>query len=70
MVIKLVVVTMAKYSQLSYWEDRYTNDPEPFEWYQNFEGIKSVLIPVLGKFPSPSILHVGCGNSRYVVSCL
>jgi len=31
------------YGNLDYWEGRYARDPEPFEWYQRFVGIRHFL---------------------------
>eukprot|EP00455_Lapot_gusevi_P049693 TRINITY_DN7095_c0_g1_i2.p1 TRINITY_DN7095_c0_g1~~TRINITY_DN7095_c0_g1_i2.p1 ORF type:complete len:208 (-),score=33.02 TRINITY_DN7095_c0_g1_i2:47-670(-) len=53
---------MAKYARPEYWDARYQQDPDPFEWYQNFEGLKHVLRPHLQL--QSKILQVGCGNSR------
>ena len=27
----------------SYWDERYTKDPEPFDWYQRYSGIQELL---------------------------
>jgi ubiquinone/menaquinone biosynthesis C-methylase UbiE len=53
---------MAQYGRVQYWEDRYTDSPERFEWYQNYEGIRSHVHTHLR--PNFRLLHVGAGNSR------
>ncbi|CAG9332810.1 unnamed protein product [Blepharisma stoltei] len=53
---------MAQYGKAEYWEERYTRDAEPFDWYQRWSGIKDVLTQYV--FPTHQILHLGCGNSR------
>eukprot|EP00397_Hematodinium_sp_SG-2012_P030802 GEMP01032647.1.p1 GENE.GEMP01032647.1~~GEMP01032647.1.p1 ORF type:complete len:238 (+),score=53.70 GEMP01032647.1:38-751(+) len=53
---------MAQYGKLQYWDDRYTRDPEPFDWYQRWEGLKDVLKDIIQ--PNHSILMLGSGNSR------
>ncbi|CAM9918255.1 unnamed protein product [Discosporangium mesarthrocarpum] len=53
---------MAKYGKASYWDDRYTKDPEPFDWYQRFSGLKDLLSQYIRK--DDNILMVGAGNSR------
>jgi len=45
-----------------YWDERYTKDPEPFDWYQRYSGIKDILGSYLKK--TDSIINIGCGNSR------
>ncbi len=37
-------------------------NPKPFDWYQNYDGIKDILTQFLKK--ESKILVVGCGNSR------
>merc|ERR1712166_42321 len=53
---------MAQYGQVTYWDERYTNDKEVFDWYQRYDGIKSLIT----RFAEPEsrVLMVGCGNSR------
>ena len=37
------------------------SDPDPFDWYQRFSGVKDSITP---HFTTESvILNVGCGNS-------
>jgi len=63
---------MAYFSQVDYWNDRYSKnvDNKPFEWYQRYENIKHILKPEIlsptNTFPPPSqtrVLILGCGNS-------
>lgn len=53
---------MAQYGKTSYWDERYTKDPEPFDWYQRYSGIKDLIAQYVKK--SDNILMGGCGNSR------
>ncbi|CAE8581181.1 unnamed protein product [Polarella glacialis] len=53
---------MAQYGKLDYWEERYTRDPEPFDWYQRWAGLKDTLLEYVQ--PSNTILMLGGGNSR------
>lgn len=53
---------MAQYGKPNYWDERYTKDPEPFDWYQRYSGIKEICGTYLQK--TDNILMVGCGNSR------
>ena len=32
-----------QYSEVDYWDDRYSNEKEPFEWYLGYGGIKNFL---------------------------
>lgn len=61
---------MSQYGKIDYWEDRYSRylthwfrrDPEPFDWYQRFSGLKDILTTHVEK--GHKILNVGAGNSR------
>ena len=53
---------MAHYAKPEYWEGRYQKEPDPFDWYQQYQGIKDCLVQYIK--PSNRILHIGCGNSR------
>jgi len=53
---------MAQYGKVEYWEERYTRDPEPFDWYQRWAGVKDTFTQFIQA--SHNILVVGCGNSR------
>jgi hypothetical protein len=49
------------YGESWYWDNRYTNEPGPFDWYQKY----ITLAPIINLYvPSnQSILVVGSGNS-------
>lgn len=53
---------MAQYGKTSYWDERYTKDPEPFDWYQRYSGISELLNKYVKK--DDNILIAGAGNSR------
>ena len=53
---------MAQYGKAEYWEERYTRDAEPFDWYQRWSGVKDIVSQYISA--TQQILHVGCGNSR------
>eukprot|EP00937_MAST-01D_sp_MAST-1D-sp2_P000458 g458.t1 len=53
---------MAQYGKTSYWDERYTKDPEPFDWYQRYSGCKDLVAQYVKK--SDNILMSGAGNSR------
>mmetsp|Transcript_3336 Transcript_3336/g.5190 ORF Transcript_3336/g.5190 Transcript_3336/m.5190 type:complete len:213 (-) Transcript_3336:60-698(-) len=52
---------MAEYGNNSYWDDRYENDPEPFDWYQRYNELKDILNENAPK--ESQVLVIGCGNS-------
>mmetsp|Transcript_50481 Transcript_50481/g.99718 ORF Transcript_50481/g.99718 Transcript_50481/m.99718 type:complete len:212 (+) Transcript_50481:89-724(+) len=53
---------MAQYGKTEYWDERYTRDPEPFDWYQRWAGLKDTLLEYIQQ--NHSILMLGAGNSR------
>mmetsp|Transcript_5592 Transcript_5592/g.7083 ORF Transcript_5592/g.7083 Transcript_5592/m.7083 type:complete len:208 (-) Transcript_5592:1483-2106(-) len=53
---------MAQYGKSGYWDERYTKDPEPFDWYQRYSGVSDKVASFVKK--TDHILMLGCGNSR------
>lgn len=53
---------MAAYGTAAYWDDRFRRDPEPFDWYQRYAGLKELLSKYIRK--SDAVLMSGCGSSR------
>ncbi len=52
---------MSQYGRAQYWEERYTKDSEPFDWYQRYYHLRDIIdlhIPVESR-----ILNVGAGTS-------
>ena len=41
-----------QYGEVDYWDDRYTNEKEPFEWYMGYGGIRNFLT---GKYLMSSV---------------
>merc|ERR1712199_148089 len=52
------------YGMSKYWEDRYKENDEPFEWYQSYDNIKDKIKAAFQNNTSGKILNLGCGNSR------
>ena len=38
---------MAQYGKTNYWDERYTKDPEPFDWYQRYSGVRDLINQVI-----------------------
>jgi 2-polyprenyl-3-methyl-5-hydroxy-6-metoxy-1,4-benzoquinol methylase len=58
---------MSKYGELEYWDDRFENDKDNFEFYGDFERYQEVLLLYCKKQkkePDAKILHYGCGTSK------
>lgn len=49
------------YGEPSYWDNRYSKDSAPFDWYQKYSALAPLLL--LYTKPHQRILLVGCGNS-------
>jgi SAM-dependent methyltransferase len=52
------------YSEQWYWDDRYKNESEPFDWYQKY----SPLAPLINLYVpqrNQRVLVIGCGNSAF-----
>ena len=51
---------MAQYGRTVYWDERYTKDPEPFDWYQRYAGVRDLINQYVKR--EDVILMAGCGN--------
>ena len=56
---------MAQYGRTAYWDERYTKDSEPFDWYQRYD-IHPEFAALIQKYikKEDAILMAGCGVSR------
>lgn len=50
------------YGELEYWEKRYTEDPEIFEWYQDPEALMPLVKELFN--PEGAVLVIGTGTSE------
>ncbi|XP_026457233.1 EEF1A lysine methyltransferase 4-like [Papaver somniferum] len=53
--------TTQAYGEPSYWDNRYTQDPGPFDWYQKYPALSPLLhlyVPLHNR-----VLVIGCGNA-------
>lgn len=53
---------MSHYGSIEYWEERYSKDPEPFDWLQRYQSVREVVSKYVQH--TDRILNVGAGNSR------
>lgn len=49
------------YDDTSYWNTRYSNEPEPFDWYQKWSKLKNIISPYFSA--KECALDAGCGTS-------
>lgn len=46
-----------------YWQSRYLRDAQPFSWYQSFDSLSPLLLPLLAAKPGGAdVLVAGCGS--------
>ena len=55
---------MNMYSSTEYWNKRYANDSDSFEWYQPYNSLRKFCSEILASHPSATVLHLGCGTSK------
>jgi len=51
------------YGRVSYWDERFSKELQPFDWYARFGHFKRFVVQHLKR--SDYILIVGCGSSRF-----
>lgn len=55
---------VAEYGRMQFWDDKYLNDTEPFEWYHPYQFFRQ---PILDNIPLDGLVMVaGCGSSYMV----
>jgi SAM-dependent methyltransferase len=58
---QVVVSRPFTYADPEFWEQRYSKDLAPFEWYMSWARLKPLIGSILSE--SSCCLHVGCGTS-------
>jgi len=54
-------MSVLEYGSLSYWQKRYFNDPNSFDWYLKFSDFESLIAPHFHN--EKQVLVIGCGTS-------
>ncbi|KAK2953541.1 putative kinase domain protein [Blattamonas nauphoetae] len=52
---------MAQYGTAEYWEERYSNDSSPYDWYQTLVALQPTIEEHIPK--DAAILYIGSGTS-------
>lgn len=66
--MKEQIKKLSDFSNLDFWDKKYKTSTDTFEWYQNYNSIKS-LIEDYFKDKS-NVLHIGCGSSKFAEDLL
>ena len=54
------------YGDKAYWDQRYSEGNDLFDWYQKYDTLKPVIQDLLANKPATlRILNVGCGTSEF-----
>lgn len=54
---------VAQYGRIQFWDERYANEAEDFEWYYPYEYFRDSILDNLK--PDDPILIGGCGTSHF-----
>ncbi|KAM2018714.1 hypothetical protein ACFX1T_021619 [Malus domestica] len=59
--------TTQAYGESRYWDNRYANESESFDWYQKYQSLAPLINLYVPRHPNQHnrILVVGCGNSAF-----
>lgn len=64
----IVPSDVANYGLVGFWDQRYMEDPEPFEWYLGWDFLGSIVRDEVK--PHHSIAYMGCGTSHLIEDLL
>lgn len=53
------------YGEPWYWDNRYSNESGPFDWYQKYTSLAPLINLYIPRHQNPRILVIGCGNSAF-----
>ncbi|CAM9725551.1 unnamed protein product [Chrysoparadoxa australica] len=56
-----VPMDTAAYGKVTYWDERYSKEIEPFEWYQSWNNLAPSLLQYVDEMDA--VLMCGCGSS-------
>lgn len=62
-----ILSDVAQYGKVQFWDMRYAEEHEPFEWYFPYITVKGLINSLLDseKKDAPIII-AGCGNSNFI----
>ncbi|KAJ8759791.1 hypothetical protein K2173_009892 [Erythroxylum novogranatense] len=53
------------YGEAWYWDNRYSNEPATFDWYQKYPSLAPLINLYAPCRLRPRVLVIGCGNSAF-----
>lgn len=59
-----------EFGESEYWETKYQEKNELYEWYQPWSSIKGDILPLLNQHHVSEILNLGCGNSPMAIDMI
>lgn len=59
-----------EFGEDQYWESRYKEKDEEYEWYQPWYANRNYVLPLLNRSQAKEILNLGCGNSPMPIEML
>lgn len=59
-----------EFGEDQYWENRYQEKDEEYEWYQPWCANRKYVLPLLNQCKVKEILNLGCGNSPMGIEML
>ena len=57
-----IIPEVAQYGRIQFWDDRYLNEPEPFEWFHPYEYYRDSILDAIDL--ESKVLIAGCGTSN------
>ena len=58
----MIIILAAQYGRVNFWDTYYANEPEPFEWYFDYNAFRETVMDYINK--DDKLMIAGVGNSH------